>query len=95
MVKNSPANAGDTASVPDLRRPHTPRSKRAHEPQLLSLGADTVGAQVPESLCSVAREACGLQLERGPAHAAREKSSSNRDPTQPKVNKQQQERHLR
>ena len=37
MVKNLPANAGDTGSSPGLGRSHMPRSNWAREPQLLSL----------------------------------------------------------
>ena len=37
MVKNPPANAGDTGSSPGLGRSHMPRSNWAREPQLLSL----------------------------------------------------------
>ena len=35
MVKNPPANAGDTGSIPGPGRSHMPRSNRAHAPQLL------------------------------------------------------------
>ena len=37
VVKNPPANAGDTGSIPGLRRSDTPRGNQAHEPQLLRL----------------------------------------------------------
>ena len=37
MVKNPPANAGDTGSSPGPGRYHMPRSNEAHVPQLLSL----------------------------------------------------------
>ena len=37
VVRNPPANAGDTGSSPGLGRSHMPRSNEAHEPQLLSL----------------------------------------------------------
>ena len=56
MVKNVPANAGDTGSSPGLGRSHMPRALKllslcstAHEPQLLSPRAATT-------------EACELQL---------------------------------
>ena len=55
MVKNLPANAGDTGSSPGLGRSHMPRSNWAHEPQLLSLRV--------WSLCSTTREAATV---RGP-----------------------------
>ena len=70
VVKNPPANAGDTGSSPGLGRSHMPRSNWAREPQLLSLHV--------WSLCSATREAtivtgphtrmkrdpCLLQLEK-------------------------------
>ena len=37
VVKNSPANAGDTGSSPGPGRSHMPRSNKARAPQLLSL----------------------------------------------------------
>ena len=37
VVKNPPANAGDTGSNPVLGRSHMPRSNYASAPQLLSL----------------------------------------------------------
>ena len=37
MVKNPPANAGDTGSSPSPGRSHMPRSNEARAPQLLSL----------------------------------------------------------
>ena len=39
VVKNPPANAGDTGSILGLGRSHMPRSKKARVPQLLSLHA--------------------------------------------------------
>ena len=35
MVKNLPANAGDTGSSPGLGRSHMPWSNKVHAPQLL------------------------------------------------------------
>ena len=58
MVKNLPANAGDTGSSPGLGRSHMPRSNEAREPQLLSLCI--------WSLCSATREAA---IVRGPRTA--------------------------
>ena len=49
VVKNLPANAGDTGSSPGMGRSHIPRSSWAREPQLLSLRV--------WSLCSATREA--------------------------------------
>ena len=37
VVKNLPANAGDTGSSPGPRRSHMPQSNKARAPQLLSL----------------------------------------------------------
>ena len=58
VVKNLPANAGDTGSSPGLGRSHMPRSNWAREPQLLSLRI--------WSLCSAKREAL---MVRGPRTA--------------------------
>ena len=55
LVKNLPANAGDTGSSPGLGRSHMPQSSWAREPQLLSLRV--------WSLCSATREAA---IMRGP-----------------------------
>ena len=55
VVKNPPANAGDTGSRPGLGRSHMPQSNWAREPQLLSLPV--------WSLCSATREAA---IVRGP-----------------------------
>ena len=57
-VENSPANAGDTGSSPDLGRSHMPRSNWAREPQQLSLRV--------WSLWSATREAATV---RGPRTA--------------------------
>ena len=37
VVRNSPANAEDSGSIPDLGRSHTPRSNQVCAPQLLNL----------------------------------------------------------
>ena len=37
VVKNLPASAGDTGSIPGPGRCHMPQSSEAHAPQLLSL----------------------------------------------------------
>ena len=61
MVKNPPANAGDTGSSPGPGRSHMPRSNwarvpqllslrsRAREPQLLSPRATTTEAHAPRT----------------------------------------------
>ena len=41
VVKNPPANAGDTGSIPGPGRSHMPWSNEAREPQLLSSCATT------------------------------------------------------
>ena len=41
VVKNPPANAEDTGSIPGLGRSHVPWSNYAHEPQLLNLCSKT------------------------------------------------------
>ena len=83
VVKNLPANAGETGLIPDLGRSHMPRSNEAHEPQLLSL------AQEPGS-CNEKPpqwEASTLQLESRPHLPNLEKSPcSNKDTAQPKIN---------
>ena len=68
VVKNPPANAGDTKSIPDLGRTHMPLSNsapapwllslcsRARERLLLSLHVATAEAHVPESSCSTRGE---------------------------------------
>ena len=61
VVKNPPANAGDTGSSPGPGRSHTPWSNearvpllslhsRARQPQLLSPSATTTEARVPQLL---------------------------------------------
>ena len=47
MVKNPPANAGDTGSSPGSGRSHMPRSNETRAPQLLSLRS---GARKPQLL---------------------------------------------
>ena len=49
VVKNPPANAGDTGSIPGPGRSHMPRSKKARAPQLLSLRATTTEARAPRA----------------------------------------------
>ena len=57
VVKNPPANAGDTSSSPGLGGSHMPRSNQAHAPQLLSLHPR---AREPQLLspCATTTEAC-------------------------------------
>ena len=56
VVKNPPANAGDTGSSPGPGGSHMPRSNQEHAPQLLSLRV--------WSLCSATRDRAGER----PAH---------------------------
>ena len=49
MVKNPPANAGDTGSSPGPGRSHMPRSNQARLPQLLSPHATTAEAHAPRA----------------------------------------------
>ena len=57
VVKNPPANAGDTGLSPGPGRSHMPWSNKTLEPQLLSLCS---GACEPQllSLCATTTEAC-------------------------------------
>ena len=57
VVKNPPANAGDTGSSPGPGRSHVPRSNKAHGPQLLSLRSRAREPQLL-SLRATATEAC-------------------------------------
>ena len=76
VVKNMPANAGHTGSIPDPRRSHTPWSSRARAPQLLSLCSRARECQLPSPHALEAqalpqkkppqREAGTLQLESSP-----------------------------
>ena len=49
VVKNPPANAGDTGSSPSPGRSHMPRCNKARAPQLLSPYATTTEARVPKA----------------------------------------------
>ena len=71
VVKNPPANAGDTGSSPGQGRSHMPQSNWAREPQLLSLRV--------WSLCSATREAVivrgpRIAMKSGPRSAQLEKA---------------------
>ena len=68
MVKNPPANAGDTGSSPGLGRSHMPRNNEARKPQLLSLRSRTHEPQLL-SPCATTTEAhapraCAPQQEK-------------------------------
>ena len=76
VVKNPPANAGDTGSSPGLGRSYMLWSHEAHEPQLLSLRV--------WSPCSATREATAM---RSPRTAAKRRP---RSPQLEKAHEQQQ-----
>ena len=73
MVKNLPANTGDTDYIPNPGRCHMPRKSKVHVPQLLSLcsriqelkllspRATNTEAHSPESPCSTTREATAVR----------------------------------
>ena len=61
VVKNMPANAGDTDLIPDLGRSHVPWNNWAHAPQVLSLCSR---AHVLQLLKLVSPRACALQQEK-------------------------------
>ena len=85
MVKNPPANAGDTGLSPGLGRSHMPWSNWAREPQLLSLHV--------WSLCSATREATIVRglltaMKSGPHSPQLEKAlAQKRRPNTAKINK--------
>ena len=70
MVKNSPANAGDTGSSPAPRRSHMPRNNKACAPQLLSLRSTAHEPQLPSPHATAtearAPRARALQQEKPP-----------------------------
>ena len=77
VVKNPPADAGDTSLIPGPRKSHLPQGNQAHVPQLLSLRSRAHkphALQLLKPVCPAARtapqerplqwKACTLQLER-------------------------------
>ena len=70
VVKNPPANAGDTGSSPGLGSSHMPRSNWAREPQLLSLRVTTREEETHMP-----------QLERSPSFATKDPACLSEDPT--------------
>ena len=95
VVKNPPANAGDTGSSPGPGRSHMPRSNQAHAPQLLSLRSR---AREPQLLKPTHLEPvlCNKRSHRNekPVHRNKEQPAcrnqrkpthSHEDPTQPKI----------
>ena len=49
VVKNLPANSGDTGSSPGPGRSHVPQRDKTHVPQLLSPRATTTEARAPRA----------------------------------------------
>ena len=97
VVKNLPASAGDTGSVPDLGRSRMPGSNYALAPQLLSLCSRAYELQLLKPGCPGACgpqetplhwEACTPQLESNlPSPQPEASLGSNKDPAQPKISK--------
>ena len=86
MVKNPPANAGNTGSSPGPGRSHMPRSNQARAPQLLSLCSRAVS----HNYWARAPRACALQQEKPPQWEARApQQSSPRSPQLEKARVQQ------
>ena len=83
MIDNLSASArqGDTSSIPDLGRYHTSRSKKASEPQRLSLCAPEPAPLNKNS-----------HLKEKLVDPTRESPRSHEDPSQPKINKQIKEK---
>ena len=71
VVKNPPANAGDTGSIPGLGRSRMSRSNNAREPQLLSLHSR---AREPQLL--------SLRATTSEAHAPRAHAPQQEKPPQ-------------
>ena len=84
VVKNPPANAGDTGSIPALGRSRMPWTK-AHEPQPLK---PAHLEPVLHTRSHGNEKSMDCKLESSPWLPQLEKSPcSNEDPTQPKINK--------
>ena len=58
VVKNPPANAGDTGSIPGPGRSHMPRSNKARAPQLLSLCSRVREPQLLSPQATLLKPAC-------------------------------------
>ena len=85
VVKNLPASAGVTGLIP-VGRSHMPWSNWVRAPQLLSLYSGAWELRLLKPACP---RACVPQQESSPHSPKPEKSSSSdEDPAQPKINKQ-------
>ena len=94
MIKNPPANEGNTGSIPGPGRSHMPQSDQVCEPQLLNLSSRAVDLQLLKPTHPRARapqeklpqcEAQSLQLESSPYSPKPDKSPcSNEDPAKTK-----------
>ena len=99
LVKNPPANAGDTGSSPGLGRSHMLQSNKACAPQLLSLHSRARKPQLLSQHASTT-EACSTGLLLAPCSTTREATamrswrtatkSSPRSPQLEKTRAQQQ-----
>ena len=69
VVKNQPANAGDTGSSPGRGRSHMPRSNEARAPQLLSPCAANIEARTPRAP-ALQREATSMKSPRTPTKSS-------------------------
>ena len=89
VVKNPPANAGDTGSSPGLGRSHMPRSNEASAPQLLSLRSRDREPQLLKHarLEPVLLNKRSHRNEKPARRKQRKPARSNKDPTQPKNKK--------
>ena len=76
VVKNPPANAGNTGSSPGLGRSRMTRSDQAREPQLLNPRATTTEAWAPRA-CDK-RSHCSPQLEKARAQQRRPNERSQK-----------------
>ena len=81
VVKNPPANAGDTGLSPGPGRSHVPRGNWARAPQLLSLRSRACDPQLLKPVC-LEPVLCNKR-----SHHNEKPAHSNEDPTQPKINK--------
>ena len=85
MVKNLPANAGDTGSIPCPGRSHLPQGNSAHVPQLLK--SQCLKPVLHNKSCHGNEKPSDCNGEQPLLAAAKEYSAhSNKAPAQPKIN---------